>query len=233
MTTAAIPAPEPAPLSEAERLIDVFIAPVKTFTDLRRNNRWWVPFLIGAILSLAFVWTVQEKVGFRKVAENQMRQSPKQEARMDKLSPEDREKSMAQQASIFKNFSYASPVTNLLFTLLITAILWATFKFGANIAVPFKTALAVVMYAGLPMLVRAVLSAVTLWAGAEPDSFTFSNPLASNPGHFVDPAASPALYSLLTSLDVFVLWTLALTGLGFACVSTAKRSTSMANYQME
>jgi len=59
--------PEPAPLSEGQRLVDVFFAPSKTFTDLRRNASWWAPFLIIAIVSLLFVYTVDQKVGFRKV----------------------------------------------------------------------------------------------------------------------------------------------------------------------
>jgi hypothetical protein len=47
---AVIPPQEPAPLSEPQRLVDVFIAPSKTFTDLRRNASWWAPFLITAIV---------------------------------------------------------------------------------------------------------------------------------------------------------------------------------------
>ncbi len=228
MSTATVPLPEPVALSEGERLLDVFIAPSKTFTDLRRNSSWWVPFLIGAVLSLAFVWTVQQKVGFRKVAENQMRQSPKQADRIEKLPADQREEAMARQASFFKGFSYASPVTALVWYALIAVILWATFKFAANAVVSFNTAMAVVIYAGLPLVVRAALAMTTLWAGVEPDSFTFSNPVASNPGHFMDPSSSPALYNLMTSLDVFMIWTLVLTSIGFACVSSVKRSTSMA-----
>jgi hypothetical protein len=42
MTAATVtPIPEPAPLSEFERIIDTFIAPSKTFTDLRRSAAWW------------------------------------------------------------------------------------------------------------------------------------------------------------------------------------------------
>ncbi len=49
------PAPEPAGLSEGARLIDTFIAPTKTFTDLRRNASWWAPFALMAIVSVLFV----------------------------------------------------------------------------------------------------------------------------------------------------------------------------------
>jgi hypothetical protein len=34
------PAPESAPLSEGARLVNTFIAPSRTFADLRRNASW-------------------------------------------------------------------------------------------------------------------------------------------------------------------------------------------------
>ena len=34
------------PLSQAERVVDTFIAPSKTFTDILRSSSWWLPWLI-------------------------------------------------------------------------------------------------------------------------------------------------------------------------------------------
>lgn len=53
------------------------------------------------------------------------------------------------------------------------------------------------------------------------------NPVASNLGVLVDPS-SHFLYSIATSMDVFGLWIVALTGLGYACVTGLKRRTCMA-----
>ena len=39
--SAAMP-PETQSLSEVERVIDTFVAPSKTFTDIRRNASWWM-----------------------------------------------------------------------------------------------------------------------------------------------------------------------------------------------
>jgi hypothetical protein len=68
----ATPTPEPAALSEGARLINTFIAPSKTFTDLRRNASWWAPFIILSVAGLAFFMIVGQKINFRKVAENQI-----------------------------------------------------------------------------------------------------------------------------------------------------------------
>ncbi|MGB7554313.1 MAG: hypothetical protein WBM04_08060 [Candidatus Korobacteraceae bacterium] len=47
MSSASSIAPvEQPPLSQAERVVDTFVAPSKTFTDIRRNATWWVPWVL-------------------------------------------------------------------------------------------------------------------------------------------------------------------------------------------
>ena len=41
-------------------------------------------------------------------------------------------------------------------------------------------------------------------------------------------ADSPLLYSLASSLDIFLIWTLILTAIGFTCLSKVKRGTALA-----
>jgi hypothetical protein len=223
-----MPTPEAAPLSEGARIINVFIAPSKTFTDLRRSASWWAPFLLLSVMSVAFVYTVDQKIGFRKVAENQIQASPKATQRIEQLPPEQRNQAMQRQATIMRDISYGYPVIILLWNLIIAAVLFATFKFAASADVKFKTALAIVMYASLPLVLKTLLATVSVAAGASPDSFTFQNPVATNPGYFLTPADSPFLYNLATALDIFMIWTLIVTAIGFTCVSKVKRGTALA-----
>ena len=228
MTSTAVPVPEAAPpLSQGQRIINTFIAPSKTFADLRRDASWWLAFVLMSLVSLLFVYVVDQKIGFRKVAENQLQMSPKGAARMEQLPPEDRNRQMQQQATVFRYFSYGYPGVILIWNLLIAAILFATFKFAAGADVKFKVALAIVMYASLPLIIKSLLAMLSVGAGASADSFTFQNPIASNPGYFINPADSRWLYSLGTALDIFMLWTLALTAIGFSSVSKVKRSTAL------
>ncbi|MGH9513597.1 MAG: YIP1 family protein [Terriglobales bacterium] len=224
-----LPGPDPVTgLSEPERIIDVFVAPTKTFTDLRRNAQWWGPFLLIVIFSIAFVYVGGQKVGFRKAMENQMRAQPRQQAQLEQLPPDQREQRLETGEKITKGISYAFPAIQLLILVIIAAILFATFKFAAGADVSFKVSLAIVVYAGLPALLKVSLAMVSLLAGASPDSFTFQNPVATNPGYFLNPADSPFLYSLASSFDVFLIWTLVLTAIGFTCVSKVKKGTSFA-----
>jgi hypothetical protein len=222
------PAQETAALSEPERIVDTFVAPGKTFTDIRRSAAWWGPFLIAAIISVMFVYSVDLKVGFRKATENQIDRSPKASARLEQMPPADRNNALNTQAKITRVISYGFPVVILIWNLLIAAVLFGTFKLGAGADLTFKATFAVVMYAGLVMGLRSILVIVSLFAGFNPDSFTLQNPAATNPGFFLDPTTSPFVYSLATSLDIFMIWTLILTAIGLSCVSRKlKRSTAM------
>jgi hypothetical protein len=222
------PTPEPGGLSEGGRIVNTFIAPSKTFTDLRRSAAWWGPFLLMAIVSMLFVYVAGEKVGFRKAMENQMQSQPKQQARLEQLPPEQREAQLEQGAKFTKIFSYVFPVFQLIILLIIAAALWGTFKVAGG-DVPFKISLAVVMYAGLPGVLKIVLAIISLLAGANPDSFTLQNPVGTNLGYFLDPTTTaPFLRSIATSVDVFLIWTLVLSAIGFTCAGRIKSGTSYA-----
>jgi hypothetical protein len=223
-----VPAPEPEKLSEGARIINTFIAPSKTFTDLRRNASWWGPFVLMVVVSTIFVYTVGQKIGFRKVTENQLQMAPKQAAQLDNLPADQRERQMDQRATGTKFVSYAFPAITLLIWLIIATALFATFKFAASANVSFKVSFAIVIYAALPLMVKTLLSILSVVAGMSPDSFSFQNPVATNPGYLMNPAENVFLYSLASALDVFMIWTLALTAIGFTCVSKVKRGTSFA-----
>jgi Yip1 domain len=221
-------AQEPAPLSEGQRLADVFFAPSKTFTDLRRSASWWAPFLISALVSLAFVYVADQKIGFRKIAENTLHTQPKQADQVDRLPAAQRETNMQQRTVVTKWISYGFFTFILIWSLVVAGVLLATLKFGLSADVKFKTIFALVIYAGLPGVLKAILAIFSILAGAASDGFTFQNPIATNPGYFVDPAAHSVLYSFLTSFDIFSIWTMVLVSIGITCISKVKIGTAFA-----
>ncbi len=220
------PTPEPPPLSEGARILNTFIAPSKTFTDLRRNASWWGPWLVISVAALAFFFVVGQKIGFRKTVENQIQASPKETARMDQMPADQRDRALETRAKGTQYFTYGYPAVILIFNLIIGAVLYATFRFGAGAEVEFKTAFAILMYAGLPGVLKLLLAIVSISAGASPDSFSLDNPVATNPGYFISALDSPMLHRLASALDIFLIWTLALTAIGFTCVSKVKRGTA-------
>ena len=222
------PTPEPAPLSEGARLVNTFIAPSKTFTDLRRNASWWAPWLILAIVWVAFVYSVEHKIGFRKITEDQIQMVPKVADQFEKMPPDQREKQIAVRTAGTLYFDYAKSALRLGWFALIAALLFATFKFAAGTEVSFKHSFAVVVYASLPMVIQLLLGIASLLAGVSPEGYTPDNPIASNPAYFMNPADSLVRYSLVAPIDIFAIWSLILTAIGFSCVSNVKRGTAFA-----
>ena len=108
---------------------------------------------------------------------------------------------------------------------IIAAVLMATFNFGFGAELTFNQSLAVCMYASLPGILKALIAMLAIGVGGG-ESFTFQNPVASNLSGLVDPS-SHFLYSIATSLDIITIWTLVLTGIGFACLTKVKRGACL------
>lgn len=227
MSAAAPVAPiEEKPLSQVERVVDTFIAPAKAFTDLRRSANWLVPFLLLVVFGVALVVVVDKKLGMEKVVENGLALQPKAAARLDQLSPEQRASQMETIIKFNRVVSYAFPVILLVLLVIFAAVLLGTFNFGLGAELTFNQSLAICVYASLPGIVKGVIAMLIVGAGAG-ESFTFQNPIASNLSGLVDPS-SHFLYGMASNVDIFMIWTLILAGIGYSCLTKVKRGTCMA-----
>jgi len=214
------------PLTEVERVIDTFVAPSKTFTDIRRNASWWVPWLLMSVFGLAMVFVVDKKLGMETAYENQMRMSPKQMDKIDQMPADQKAQAMRIGTAFTRYFSYGWPLMTIIIVAIMAAVLMATFNFGFGAEVKFMQAMAVSMYAFLPSIIKTLIAIAVVSAGAA-EGFTFQNPVASNLSGLVDPSSSHFLYSVLSSLDIFTIWTLILTGIGYSCITKVKRGAAL------
>ncbi len=203
-TSAPSIVPERAPLSQGARIVNTFIAPTKTFTDLRRNSSWWAPWLLISIFSLIFVFVMGKQIGFEQISKNSIAQSSRAE-QFEKLPPEQRDKQLQLSTTLTRYISYSLPVFNLIIFVVIAGVLMATFNSVAGASVPFKTALAIVTYGSLPAIIGAVLGIISMFAGVDPAGFNVRNPVATNPAYFMDPMGNKFLYGMASALDVFIL----------------------------
>ena len=227
-TPASVPASESAPLSEGARIVDTFIAPSKTFTDLRRNASWWGPWLLISIFALIFVYSIDRQIGFEQVSKNAVAQSARAD-QFDKLPPDQQEKQLRFTSTLIRYLSYGTPVTILIFFAIAAVVLWVTFRFATGADVAFKTAYAIVFYASLPGIIGSILGTISLYAGVNPEGFDVNNPVATNLAHVLDKATTGKfIYSLASALDLLSIWTIVLMGIGFSSTSKVKRSTAIA-----
>jgi Yip1 domain len=209
-------------LSQVERVVDTFIAPTKTFTDILRSTSWWLPFLLAVVVTLGVTFAIDKQVGFERVVENIVQASPKQEEQLSSLTPEQREARVRIMAKGYRYTSYASPIFILAFTALGALILWGSFNIGLGARTTFGQMFCLWMYCSLPRLIGGLLTVATLYFGGNAESFDLKFPVGTNPGYFM-PDAAPWLKTLLGFFDVMGLWTLALLIIGTAIVARVSR----------
>src|SRR6266700_193683 len=229
------PFPEPIPsaaqppqpgLSVPSRIINIFIAPRKTFEDLKVNASWWSPWVLTSIFLLLFAFVVGQKVDMVRFTRQQVEQSKFAQRQMEQLSPQQQEQNIRIRAIATKVGFFIFPIGTLIGGLIIAAILMGVFNFVFAAEVPYGRALAIVFYSFVPRIIYMVLLIVSLLASADPNTIDISaNPMPTNPGFFMDPQGSKFLFGLASGWDLFALWVVALLGFGFSAASSNRKFT--------
>lgn len=205
-------------LTQGQRVVDTFVAPSKTFRDILRSASWWLPFVLAVLVTLAVTRTIDRKVGFERVVENQVHNSPRQEEQMSSLAPEARAVQVRRMSAGYRYTSFASPLFILAFSALGALVLWGSANFGLGAKTTYAQMFAVWMYASLPRLLTGLLTILVLAIGGSNEGFDLRNPVGTNLAYYL-PDLSPWLRTALSFIDVIGLWTLALLILGTAIVA--------------
>lgn len=214
-------------LSQAERVVDTFIAPTKTFRDILRNRSWWLPFLLMVIVSLGVTFSIDRQVGFERVVENQIQASPKQQDALASLTPAQRTGRVHGMAIGYRYTSFAFPLLVLLFGAIASLGLWVTFNFGLGARTTYGEMFCLWLYCGLPKLLIGLLTILTLWFGGNAEGFDLKNPVGTNLAYYL-PDAAPWLKNALSFFDVIGIWVLVLLVIGTAIVAKVSRGKAAA-----
>lgn len=215
--------PESPALSQTERVVDTLVAPSKTFTDLFRTSSWWLPFLFVILCGYLLTAAIQQKVGWSALVDNEIRANPKLSQRIADMNSEQVAAQHKGMQYSFMGTFYAVPVFDLAAFAFMAVILWPTINFGFGGSATYGRVLAVTVFSAIPGAIKALLAALLLYAGRSPDSFTTDSMLGSNVGYYIE-SAGP-LKTLLTSVDLFSIWTAILLSIGLATVARTKRSS--------
>ncbi len=224
----AEPTPQPG-LSQIQRVLYTFTAPSKTFGDIKAGRRsWWLPFLIGILVTYIFFAAIYTKIGMNQVVENSIHLSAKSEQQMADAPPDRREFTKNIIRWSIEGGFLGSPVLSLIFVALFSLGLWATINFVFGGKSTYGSIFAVWMYASLPTVVKALLGIIVLYAGTAPESFNINNYAPTNAAAFLNPLeTNPAIYKLLSSIDVITIWMVVLLGIGTAIVAGTKKSSGL------
>ncbi len=218
----AQPEASAAPLSQVQRVVDTFSAPSKTFTDVKRSASWWLPWLIGVVVTIILGVVVQQKIGWDKAYQNVLKQSPAQQQRVEGLPADQQARTMQMGANITKYTFWLTPVLALIVAVIAAAVLMATVNFGFGGTAKFGQMMAMWFYATLPWAIQGILGTVTTWF-VDPDSFNLKNFVGTNLGYYMPPDWPKTLIALGTGLDIFTIWALILMTIGCAIVGNIKK----------
>ena len=184
--SAAAVEPEPAGMGEFSRLSGVFFEPGKAFADIAERPRWLVPLLLIIVATVAFYVVYGQHIGWQTFVQDMMDNNARMQQQMQSLSPEQRAQSLAVQQKIYPIMYYVGPVFGLpLMYIVSSAILLGIASGMMSAGVRFKQIFAIECYAGLVGIVSKLLGIVVMFL-KNPDQFNLMNPLAFNPGAFMD-----------------------------------------------
>jgi hypothetical protein len=106
---------------------------------------------------------------------------------------------------------------------IVAAVFLGAFNLVIGAKTTFSTALGIVSYSWVPLLIHGVLGIVILFV-KDPSTIDIKNLVASNPGALLSDDSAKWLVTLCTSLDIFAFWVMALQAFGFSATNPKKIS---------
>jgi hypothetical protein len=212
-------------MSFSQRLTGIFFEPGKTFADVNRKPAWLGVFLILAVLMIPFTYVMLTHVDTTA----QLRRTLESRGvAQDQIEQQIRVTTALTQSPIYRyGVSAASPAITLVTYIIIASVFLLVFIIlGAPVT--FRKSLAATFWSFFPQsIVMMILSLAIMLIKNEPITDP-QNILMSHLGFLIDRKANPALASLMSSIDIFSLWTISLLSIGFAAISDGKMTTKKA-----
>lgn len=212
----ALPAP-----NGFRRVTGVLFAPVATFREIAARPDILVPMAIIVAISILSSIVIAPRVDFETAMREQFAQAGRN------MSQEDIDRAVRFSTAIARGMIYVAPLLNIIFFAAVAGIFLLAFRmFGGEGT--FKQAFSVTLYSWMPMMIAGIAMLVILIARGEVGAEQLNSLVMSNLGFLADMKEQPVVHALLSSIDVFTFWTLALFVVGFSFVSGLSRGKSAA-----
>jgi hypothetical protein len=227
-TEIAEPTPPPAtaaaPKNPFERIVGVLFSPGETFRDIARKPDFLVPLLVIVLLGFVGAAVIAPRIDYESLEMQQREQ-------MRKKNPQMTEADFERMAPILrastKVFAWLNPILGVLMLLLFAAVLHFAFRIMGGEGT-FKQGFAAMTYSWMPFTLYGIIVTIVVAARGTFDPIHAATLVKSNPAFLVDMKEQPVLFSLLSSLDVFTIWTVVLLIIGFAAYSKLSYAKSAA-----
>jgi uncharacterized membrane protein YeaQ/YmgE (transglycosylase-associated protein family) len=212
-----VPAAQAPSISPIGRVIGTFFSPTPTFQSIAARPGFLLPLILWTLLSLTVSMVIAQRLDFDKMTRARVEKSGAT------LTEDQIQSQIAAAKKIAPAFTYGIGLLSPIFvSIIVTLVFWAAFKaFGWDFT--FKQSLGATTHSFLPGVLGALIFIPILLKRETLDPQTMGDMLHSNLGFLVDQHTSPAIHSLLGSLDVFSLWTAILLTIGYAAAARVSR----------
>lgn len=203
-------------MSEASTLVNIFFDPGNTFDDLRRKPRFLMATIIMVILTTAFSFAFYYKVGeqnWRRFMVEQIEKSPQGE----KLNAEQKENAANMNMTITAVIRYLLPVFIILSIAIGGLIYWLGGKaFGGT--GNYLHGISTWVYSSFPPAVVSMVANLIILIFKSVDDIDIAasqrGVVQANPSMFLDGKSMPVLTTLISAIDLFLIWGWILAAIG-------------------
>jgi hypothetical protein len=218
MTEASAEAPAKTAAGESAfgRLVGVFVSPVRTFASIGERPTWLLPVAVACGITLPISELILSKADWRAVVSQQVAKGGRSlsEAQLDAAVEQARK-----MAWIWDVVAIAVLV---IAVLVVAAVFWGACQaFGWEVR--FKQSLGITAHAFFPGVLASIGLAFALWNRPTVDLEKARDAIPTNLGYLA-PNVDKVTYSLLSSIDLFSFWTMALLVLGLSAAAKTSRA---------
>lgn len=204
------------------RLVGVLVSPSKTFEAIAAKPTWLIAMVALVIVGLVASTLISGKIDFEDV----IRQSLEDQNRQ--LGEEQTQQAIEVGEKIARVSTVLGPlIFQPIVYLLLGLVFMVVFKvLGGDLT--FVKSLAVVVHGMMPRLVLALLSIPVILGREEfsAEELQSGGVMASNAGAFLGEDAGPGLMALMSSFDIFSIWTIAVLVIGFSVVARVSKGAA-------
>jgi hypothetical protein len=220
MAITPVPVPEThASIGPLGRITGVLFSPRSTFEDIARKPSWAAPLVLLTLTGLSMNIFLAQKADWRSFSEEQLMSSP----RGERIPADQKDLAIERGAKGNQYFCYLRGVVGTpCLAIFLALIYWGAYALLAGARLTFGKSFAVMVFTLVPGSIRELLGILIL---ALKDPSTLGNPynfVGSNPGAYMSMTDPKWLSALASSLDVFIIWSVVLTAIGFHCMDPKK-----------
>ncbi len=225
-----------AQMSFSQRLVGIYLEPTKTFADISKKRTWVALFIVMCIVTLVSSYVLMARMDPADQAVKGlavMKPILKKFVSAETLAQmEDQAAKRAAEPRTF--LSKASPIVTtpivmyITYVILTTIFLLAFMITGAGLT--FKKCFTTVLWGTAPPGILVALLSILFIFLKNPADLEIAPVynVVSNLSPLVDFTTHPALNSLLSSIDIFSIWTACLLSIGFAAMSEQRLTAGKA-----